>query len=127
MPPYRRMSPAGSPAPLVDVTFEWGGRDDTTVGLLDTGADQTQLPERMAQALRLRRIGEARTTDAHGRTEICPLYAANVSIEGFTFPSLPVVSSPLDIALIGRDILNELVAEFDGPSLNVSLERPAVA
>lgn len=126
MLPYRRL-PAGSLAPLVDVRLEWGGRVDSIIGILDTGADQTQVPERIAQALRLRRTGETLTMDAGGRTETRPVYAANVTIEGFTFPSVPVVSSRLEIVLIGRDILNELVAEFDGPAQNVSLERPAVA
>ena len=51
------------------------------------------------------------------------MYVANVEFDGRSFPSLEVTGSPLPIALIGRDMLNTLVSEFDGPSLIYSL-RP---
>lgn len=51
------------------------------------------------------------------------MYVADVEFDGRNFPTLEVTGSPLHVALIGRDILNTLVSEFDGPSLSYSL-RP---
>jgi hypothetical protein len=52
------------------------------------------------------------------------LYAADVEFEGLAFTTIEVLGSPLPIALVGRDILNQLVARFDGPGLSFSLQRP---
>lgn len=92
-------------------------------GILDTGADYTQVPEAVAQRLRLRPTGYQTLTNANGSQSVSRMYAANVEFDGRHFPNLEVMGSPLLIALIGRDILNTLVSEFDGPSLSYSL-RP---
>lgn len=89
----------------------------------DTGADYTQVPETVARNLRLRPTGHRTFTNADGTRTTSRLYVANVEFDGRSFPSLEVTGSPLPIALIGRDVLNTLVSEFDGPSLSYSL-RP---
>lgn len=123
MPTYRSEW-NGPPAPLVDMKVQWNGREEPVTGILDTGADLTQIPDVVARALRLRRIGDQTSRNADGRSRVLPLYAADLEFEGFRFPSVPVVGSPLPIALVGRDLLNQLRAEFDGPGLAFSLSRP---
>jgi len=59
--------------------------------------------------------------NADGSTTTSRLYVADVEFDGRTYPMLEVTGSQLPIALIGRDILNGLISEFDGPALNFSL------
>lgn len=92
-------------------------------GILDTGADYTQVPETVAQRLHLRPTGHRLTLSANNTQSRSRMYVADVEFDGRNFPTLEVTGSPLHVALIGRDILNTLVSEFDGPSLSYSL-RP---
>ena len=105
------------------VIFQWSGASESVQGILDTGADYTQVPETVARKLHLRPTGHRTFTNADGTRATSRLYVANVEFDGRSFPGLEVTGSPLRIALIGRDILNTLVSEFDGPSLSYSL-RP---
>lgn len=91
--------------------------------MLDTGADYTQVPETVARKLRLPPTGHRTFTNADGSQATTRLYVANVEFDGRSFLSIELTGSRLSIALIGRDILNTLVSEFDGPSLSYSL-RP---
>jgi len=122
VPAYRSLG-GGPPAPVVDVTFAWGGQARVVVGILDTGAGQTQIPEDVARFLQLRPTGSMKVMNADSSTSDELLYAADVEVEGFGFGTIEVVGSPLGIALVGRDILNQLVATFDGPGLSFTLER----
>jgi predicted aspartyl protease len=91
------------------------------LGIIDTGADCTQVPESVAQQLRLRPTGYQTFTNADNRATQSRLYVADVEFDGRTFSSTEVTGSSLPVALIGRDILNTLVAEFDGPGKAYSL------
>ncbi len=127
MPRYQTAWP-GPPAPLVSVNVGWVTTGSVPIrGILDTGADQTQIPETIARALRLRRISDVLLRSADGSVGTCPIYVADIEFEGMTFPTVSVVGSPLPIALIGRDLLNELRAEFDGPGLTFAVARPVAS
>ncbi|MGH2397316.1 MAG: retroviral-like aspartic protease family protein [bacterium] len=123
MSSYRDPYWGGPPAPLVDVRFSWRAQDRVVLGILDTGADHTQLPEDVAHELRLRAISDIPITDANGNQQMRYIYLADVEFEGVNFPSRPVVGSNLPIALVGRDILNEFVSTFDGPARDFLLRR----
>lgn len=127
MPAYRTPpwtappEPPAPLAPLVDLVVGWNNQaPERVLAILDTGADQTQIPLRIALALRLRKLRDKPITDANGKEALQPVYAANISFDGVAFDNLPVIGSPLPIALVGRDVLNQ-VAVLDGPGLTFSL------
>lgn len=93
-------------------------------GLLDTGADQSIVPEPTAQALGLRQIDEVVVEDANGGSETRAVYVADLELEGFVFRALPMAATDYPIVLIGRDVLNDLTATFDGPAQEFSLRHP---
>lgn len=113
----------GTPGPWVNVTFGWAGQSQQVLGILDTGADQTQVPGVIVQQLNLRPTGIRTVTSANNTQTDLRLYVADVEFDGRAYPFLEIVGSPLPIALIGRDILNTLFVEFDGPGLKYLL-RP---
>lgn len=122
MPAYRNPPWAGPPAPLVDLHVRWGSRATTApiLAILDSGADQTQIPLNVAVSLLLRKISDKAVNDANGQQQLQPIYAANLEFDSLRFDNIAVIGSPLRIALIGRDILNRL-AVLDGPRLTYSL------
>lgn len=124
MPEYRDPFGDGFPGPYLTLTVEWEGRTRDLLALLDTGADLTQIPETIAQALQLEQVDVVPTTTARGDTADRPVYVANFRFEGFDFRTTWVVGDDYPIALIGRDVLNELIARFDGPALSFDLQRP---
>ncbi len=125
MPAYRTppwaAPPGPPPAPLVDLRVSWNNRPpEQVLAILDTGADQTQIPLDIALALRLRKLRHKPITDANGQQRWQPVYAAKIEFDGVAFDNLPVIGSAFPIALIGRDVLNQ-VAVLDGPQLTFSL------
>lgn len=124
MPDYQDPFGDGFPGPYITLTVEWQGRRRELLALLDTGADLTQIPQPVADAMELQQVEVMPTTGHHGDTVDRPVYVANLSFAGFDFPATWVVGDEYAIALIGRDVLNELVARFDGPRLSFDLDRP---
>lgn len=94
------------------------------MAILDTGADQTLIPLRIALALGLRKVRDKQVFDANGRQQLQPVYVANIEFDGVLFNNLAVIGSAIPIALIGRDVLNQ-VALLDGPRRTYSLTNPA--
>jgi predicted aspartyl protease len=124
MPGYR-LPPWGSPppAPLAPLaTVRVHGQilghpiTEPVQALLDSGADYTEIPIRLAQKLRLRKAGQKQVA---GRPKPDTTYYAGIELEGRVFDVVVIASDQFDVegepwALIGRDILNEAVV-LDGP------------
>ncbi len=125
MPPYRLRDWLSISGPVVDVLVSWGPSGRPLEALIDTGADITCIPERMARDLSLRQISEEPVSGVCCETTL-PLFVANLSIEGVNFPNLPVVGYDDDYGLIGRDILNQLVTHLDGLAQQLTLQQPTV-
>ena len=128
MPSYRSchlIDPAwnGPPAPFLDAIFTWNGLSRTVLALIDTGADGTSLPEDIARQMRFRPVREQWVRGVNGRRTRRRVYVANLEIDGLRFDAIEITGSTLDFALIGRNPLNELIANFNGPSLMFSLLR----
>jgi hypothetical protein len=91
--------------------------------VLDTGSDITVIPTHLVTALKLQPISDDFDLydGAGNKTENAKEYRVDVTFEGFDFPDLTVTSTPYPAILIGRDILNDLTATFDGPGGQFSL------
>ena len=99
---------------------------------MDTGADYTQIPMRIARSLGLRKVAERTINPADGRPPSRhPVYRADVELEGALFSGVLVTGNDSfspngePWALVGRDILNEAVV-LDGPG-RVYTVRPVSA
>lgn len=111
------------PAPYVAVRLGWRGRFRDLPGLLDSGADQSLIPEVTAQALGLQKIAEVIVEDANGGSQERDVFVADLDFHGFSVTALPVAATDFPVILIGRDVLNDLVAELNGPPLTFTLSR----
>lgn len=112
------------PAPFLDITISnrsnrrWRA---TIPSLLDTGSEITAIPERTIERLRLYPVGRLKLTGIHS-TKINYTYSINLRILTYKFTDLEVVSTPLEFAVVGREILNDLLLTLDGPSLTFTVE-----
>lgn len=124
MPAYRDPFGDGSPGPYLSLRVSWNGAHRDILALLDTGADLTQIPRLTAEALRLEQTDEVPVTSAHGDEKDKPLFVADLEFEGLSFPAVSIIGDDYPIALVGRDLLNELNSAFEGPARQFAVTRP---
>lgn len=112
------------PASAFYATVSYQGNFTTLPALIDTGADLTAIPYSVATLLQLKKFSERPLgTAMRGQGGLCPIFKATLSFLDFTFNDQPMVALDRDrYMLIGRDILNQYKATFDGPNLQFSLE-----
>lgn len=63
-------------------------------------------------------------TSAHGDERDKPIYVVDLELEGMSFPRISVVGDDYPIVLIGRDVLNEMTALFEGSLRQFVIARP---
>ena len=110
------------PAPLLPVRVSGVEQDAPGVllpMLVDTGADCTLVPTRIARALGLPRIDELDVQGITGARRAVTVYAARVHVGAWR--SLARVVAYGEAALLGRDILNQLVLRIDGPARMIAI------
>jgi predicted aspartyl protease len=92
--------------------------------ILDTGADVTCMPESDCDAAQLRVAGEHYLeTKKHGQQPSRSVFhEAIVEIDGKNYSSLVERVADGEERILGRDVLNQLKATFDGPSGKVTIE-----
>lgn len=83
-------------------------------GQIDTGADFTCVPEEFAKELHLRSIGYVNAKDFHHRSVRLKTYLAKLHIPSIFKDTIRVIGTNDQVALIGRDVLNQLHIELDG-------------
>ena len=99
------------------------------LALLDTGSDTTVIDATTALNANLVSVDSIPFLryDSHKNIH-SPSFEVEVVLDGLGSWSLRTASLDLErfhlTAVIGRDILNELVLTYDGPARTVSLERP---
>ncbi len=87
--------------------------------LVDTGADCTLIPAVVARRLRLPMVGRLAISGVGGHIRRAPVHAAIVEVAGLR--ALARVVALEEEIVVGRDLLNRLVALLDGPGLTISL------
>jgi len=89
--------------------------------LIDSGADQSTIPKITAQALGLQKISEVVVEDANGGSREQDVFVVDLEIHGRSVAALPVAATDFPVILIGRDVLNDLLTELNGPGLTFTL------
>ncbi|MET0388860.1 MAG: retroviral-like aspartic protease family protein [Polyangiales bacterium] len=112
------------PAPVLPIGI--GGIDSgspTTMVrmLVDTGADCTLIPVHVARALRLPLVDRVELCGVGAVATVVSVHAARVLIAGMRVVARLMAFE--DEALLGRDILNRLSLEIDGPGGWLSVGR----
>lgn len=108
------------PMPLVRVRVSPpdGVNTATIPMIVDTGADRTLMPASVVRDLGLPRVNAVKVKGI-GEAEIeTTIHGAVVAFAGFR--SLVRVIAFLDEAILGRDVLNQLVTTLDGPKRTLS-------
>jgi len=112
------------PAPIVElfISAPLSNAATSSIALVDSGADMTVIPDRIISQLKLRRV-DSMPAFGFGKGVVeATVYAATLRVEGILKPRIyRVLSWNQDYVLLGRDLLNQLIAVLNGPSTELSL------
>jgi predicted aspartyl protease len=107
------------PAPFLTIQISPLNRDEpalTTDCLVDTGADVSLIPQRLAAELNLAPADAMIVEGFDGERQQLPLFAVDVAVDNIHLTGLEVVAYPTDHAILGRDVLNRFRLLLDGPA-----------
>jgi predicted aspartyl protease len=109
------------PAPilLARVAPPVGGHGVAVLGVVDTGADLTVIPESVAKELGLPLVSRIRVVGVTGASAAAPVRAAAIDVAGSRH--LVEVACLGDDAILGRDLLNRMVIRLDGPRQSLEI------
>jgi predicted aspartyl protease len=114
------------PAPFVHVTVrppERGIAVSDLPALLDTAADITVIPARIAEELQLIPLDEVPIGKFDGRVSWVSTFLVQLALRQATPKVIRVVASRDEpYVLLGRDVLNDYRATLDGPLLRLEIE-----
>jgi hypothetical protein len=84
---------------------------------IDTGADISAIPENVRKHLRVAPGGAILCGGAFDvKLQTCSTFFITMCIDSCFSSDLEVISTPDEYALIGRDMLNQIVLHANGPS-----------
>jgi predicted aspartyl protease len=114
-------------APVVEIGVAKPGSAEAAVmlvALIDSGADATMLPINALQAAGGRYVERRQMRGVTGRPVIVETYLIKLRIGPFEFPGVEAVAmAPNSEALIGRDVLNQMVVTLNGLAHVVELSQ----
>ncbi len=93
-------------------------------GKLDSGADISVIPEKVADELRLIPAREVQTHGYDGATRDIQSYFVALEVEGYLIPLLEVVALRRADGLLERDVLNHFRITLDGKMLTFEMTDP---
>lgn len=117
--PYDRTKSPPAPILPVRVTVTGGRADAVLAAIIDTGADISVIPARLARDLRLPVVGEVMVHGVTG-SERVSLFGVELEVAGI---NVPVQAAGMGThTLIGRDVINRWTLLFRGPKEMLELE-----
>jgi len=114
----------GSAAPVVELHVRAiGGRDGVVVrALVDSGAEATVLPLDVLVDAGTEQVGRARLRWGHSPGQPYDVYLVVLEIGPYRLPGMRVLADRrFGEAVVGRDVLNQLVVTLNGPGLVVEV------
>lgn len=116
------------PAPFLAVQVEHPQHPRRTAQLsakVDTGADISVIPLRIAQSLDLESAGRVQAMGFERQEQTYPVYLARLIIPSGQRGLVHVLAGSSDETILGRDVLNHLRLLLDGPALTLEILPPA--
>ncbi len=110
---------------MVDVLISAPNTPETQIrckGTIETGAGITCIPIDIVIKLNLKPVEMVCLRDFKGNVSKEPLFYVNITIGNFNYYNITVVSSRSKNALIGRDILNQLIITLNGKELTFEIK-----
>jgi predicted aspartyl protease len=99
-----------------------GAADAVVVpALVDTGADCTLVPLTIVRVLRLPKVGELCIQGIGNAAHVAMVHTAEVEFAAFR--CLAQIVAFGNQAILGRDLMNQVMALLDGPALTLSVSR----
>lgn len=94
----------------------------TVLALVDSGADGTVLPEAMLQQVGARYVQRRMLRGITGDRVAVNLHLVAIHVRGQVIASIRAVADKSgNEAIIGRDVLNQLMMTLDGPAKTVTI------
>ncbi len=87
------------------------------LGLIDTGADITVVPEEVVARLGLIHQGDILVRDFSRVPSFRPTYLVDLQIGHHWFDLVEIISAPTNELLLGRNVINSLDLRLNGPQL----------
>jgi hypothetical protein len=121
MPTFRYRYTGGnppSPAVLLNLNNPLANaRVQDIWGLVDSGADQSVLPEAMIVTLGLVKLDQEVIRGFDGRPQLLGTYKVVFQIRDLAPIELEIIASPhINYPIVGRDVLNRYKVVLDGPN-----------
>lgn len=115
-----------SAAPVVEITLRAIGEENGGLranALVDSGAEATVLPLETLIAAGIERVGRARLRWGNAPGQTYDVYLATLEIGPYQLPGIRILADArFGEAILGRDVLNQLIVTLNGPGATVNVE-----
>jgi hypothetical protein len=103
--------------PVAEITIRSTktSREVSVTGLIDSGADATQIPLSILHTIGARKLDERWVRDLSEVRFLAPLYAVEIRLGPVVLYGMEVVGrNQTTEVIIGRDVLNQLIVTLNG-------------